>query len=232
MKMKPIIFAADDVRGTLEDRKTMFRQVVKPANPFKSRMAQKGGYKQGDGLWIDGYTADSDPNDHIKDYSISCCWIYKPYYIRDYAPYKVGDVLWVKETWAQASDLYGEFPQPIYKAEFSEEDLQEAKIKGFKWQSPVSMPRKAARLFLRVAGVRVERLHDISYGDGEIWAEGIPAMHDAMNEMRTFVLAWDKRNAKHNGGIYSWDRNPWVYAVAFERITKEEAERLKDDENT
>jgi integrase len=68
---------------------------MKPANPF-----YKGDkVTQGQGLWVDGYKKEEKPNGHIKDYSISSCWWRKEDYIKRYAPYKPGDILWVRETW-------------------------------------------------------------------------------------------------------------------------------------
>lgn len=49
-------------------------------------------------------------------------------------------------------------------------------------------------------------------------------------ELTRFILKhhpdviWDSLNAKRNGGIYAWKKNPWVWVYEFERIAKEDAE--------
>jgi len=91
------------------------------------------------------------------------------------------------------------------------------------------MPRKAARIFLRVTGVRVERLQEIDSCDA--FHEGFEGfLHfdpliGCAETVYYFMDTWDKIYAKHAGGIYSWDNDPWVWVIEFERISKEEAER-------
>jgi hypothetical protein len=73
------------------------------------------------------------------------------------------------------------------------------------------MPREAARMFLRIKSVRVERLQEITYQD--VLAEGLESGHDSK-----FITLWQSIN-----GPESWEANPWVWVVEFERITREEA---------
>lgn len=64
------------------------------------------------------------------------------------APYRPGDLLYVRETWTQDGDVYR------YKAGFCDQNR--------KWRPSIHMPKEAARIFLRVTDVRVERLQDIT----------------------------------------------------------------------
>lgn len=78
-------------------------------------------------------------------------------------PYHPGDILYVRETWAKVGDkAYG------YKAD----DIWSVP----RWRPSIHMPREAARIFLRVTDVRVERLQDIT--DEQALAEGVPEDDD------------------------------------------------------
>lgn len=138
-------------------------------------------------------------------------------------PCQTGDTLWVRETWnGDWCDHY------IYKA-----DGGSAKAAGYaaepKWRPSIHMPREAARLFLRVTGVRVERLKDID-GHG-ILKEGIdngksnPAMGTRWGNMQSMAFAelWDNTVKPEDRATYGWEANPWVWVIEFERISKDEA---------
>lgn len=92
------------------------------------------------------------------------------------------------------------------------------------------MPHEAARIFLRVTNVRVERLQDI----GDCTKEGIaPGRHETahMNdydERCDFKFLWGSTIKSKDRGMYGWDSNPYVWVIAFEKITKEESERGMD----
>lgn len=138
-------------------------------------------------------------------------------------PCQTGDTLWVRETWnGDWCDHY------IYKA-----DGGGAKAAGYaaepKWHPSIHMPKKAARLFLRVTGVRVERLKDID-GHG-ILKEGIdngksnPAMGTRWGNMQSMAFAelWNSTLKSADLPLYGWAANPWVWVIEFERISKDEA---------
>ena len=82
------------------------------------------------------------------------------------------------------------------------------------WQSPYFMPREAARIFLRVTDVRVERLQEIN--DDGVVSEG-------MEIGAPFDDLWDSTIKKADRTLYGWEANPWVWVITFERISKEEA---------
>lgn len=140
-------------------------------------------------------------------------------------PYAPGDILWVRETWAAWSPTYGVAPKLYYKADGDAPA-------GIKWHPSIYMPKEAARIFLRVTHVRVERLQDIT--PEQIDAEGC---NEFVYSAKTgeplpsgpswFKIAWDKTVPKHPNKFkrypYYWDDNPWVWVIEFERISKEEA---------
>ena len=100
------------------------------------------------------------------------------------------------------------------------------KICGVKWRPSIHMPRTAARLYLLVKSVRVERVQDIRSADAE--AEGVEKTGTCrwrdycgiesggfINPTASFVTLWDSLNAKRG---YPWDSNPWVWVIEFRRV--------------
>lgn len=155
---RAIIFSAESVRAIMDRRKTQTRRVVK---------SQPQAYFT-DFHWTDdGYVIWSSEN--IRGFSVA-----KP-------RYRVGDRLYIKETWAALWP--DEEPRPIeecnieYKADTNEPypggwPAEEARGNpdAPKWRSPIHMPRWASRINLTVCSVGVERLQDIS--DKDAIAEG------------------------------------------------------------
>jgi len=132
--------------------------------------------------------------------------------------YAAGDILWVREAWCKNenpnSPNYGGYE---YYADYEGAHCQSL----IKWRSPIFMPREAARLFLKVKTVRVERLQDITEEDAI--AEG---MSNTLVDGVVFISAkgnfhvfWDSLNIKRG---YGWDTNPWVWVIEFEREEVEE----------
>lgn len=91
------------------------------------------------------------------------------------------------------------------------------------WHSPIYMPRWASRITLEIAGVRVERLQSISYEDccretgAPLKWEGEGPEPYRRDMHGSFQILWDGINAKRG---YSWDSNPWVWAIEFKRIAQ------------
>lgn len=150
---KPIPFNDEMVRAIQNHNKTVTRRKVKPQPPKEAN----GIYERMDNCNFQMKVA---PYEGIYDYEII-------------PPYKVGDFLFVQETWSEDKHNY------LYRADFPYEDLE--KLKNImRWGSPKCMPRKAARIFLRVTDVRVERLQDITE-DG-VCEEGAEPLIQCPNE--------------------------------------------------
>ena len=133
-------------------------------------------------------------------------------------PYRPGDILYTRETWAQNANG-GWF----YKAD--------GKNEVFSWKPSIHMPREAARIFLRVIAVGVERLQNIdeegAKAEGANWRNG---KHIGFEEkmqrsaIDRFAEIWDSTLKPKDRALYGWGANPWVWVIEFERISKEEAQ--------
>lgn len=193
MAIKPILFNTEMVRAILDGRKTCTRRIVKDGIPD-------------DAMW--GYTAFTP-----KGY-ISCRGVYADGYGEGFfkLPYQPGDILYVRETWGHPISLNSD-KQYVFRADKIAES-------GFKndshiWHSSIHMPKKAARIWLNVTNVRVERLQDMTDDDAE--AEGC---FDYTSTALGFPDVWDSTIKKSNLDSYGWDANPWVWVIEFERCEK------------
>jgi len=83
------------------------------------------------------------------------------------------------------------------------------------WKRPaIFMPRVASRITLKVTGVRVERLQDISESDA--MAEGVEKRGDGdpiYPYTFSYAQLWEQLNGKG-----SWFADPWVWVVEFRRV--------------
>ena len=205
MAIKPILFNTEMVRAILEGRKTVTRRMVKP-RPEPDYAAVRGMYR--------------DSNGRLCAICHSCAGGIHAVY----PPCDRGDILWVRETWSRKET--GEY---LYKAD------NENPLSYLGWRPSIHMPREAARIFLRVTGVWVERLQDISEEQAE--DEGAPTAFEyntpdgpviALDEdgysYIGFKSVWEGTIKKKDRAAYGWDANPWVWVIEFKRISKEEAD--------
>ncbi len=208
-KAKQILFSTEMVRAILNDRKTVTRRPIKPPVEVHERT---------DGIFV------TRPRNFPDEY---CRFV-------PYEPYKVGDYLYVRETWAAYSRTYGTMPTLIYKADGNSPN-------GIKWHPSIHMPKEAARIFLRVTNVRVERLQDIITGDYKtplnINREGLISPccncthHNgdckdfiANNTCRlvdSYIDLWNSTVKKTNLDKYGWEANPWVWVITFKKVEVE-----------
>jgi hypothetical protein len=146
--------------------------------------------------------------------------------IERYRNWKVGDTIWVRETWAQCGTVIAEriayiaykADNPLLGATSKIKPCEVPKGKPFlktirKYRPSIHMPRWAARIFLEITNIRVERVQDISESDAE--AEGTNCDRTYRED---FIHLWDSINAKRHGGIYAWYKNPEVKVIEFKRI--------------
>lgn len=150
--------------------------------------------------------------------------------------YQPGDILYVRETWKKAPNGY------YYYEDWQRNDIADVT----KWKPSIHMPKEAARIWLKVTDVRVERLQDITE-DG-VWNEGFrftpPCLTRVSADGHTCDLdgpctshikycvmtmgelfgreLWDKTIKKSDLDRYGWSANPYVLVIEFERCEKSE----------
>ena len=130
-------------------------------------------------------------------------------------PYRPGDSLYVRETFC--INNFG----CHYRADWPDDNCPDMSADD-KWRPSIHMPREAARIFLRVTGVRVERLQDISMKD--VRNEGIEYdIERPVASYGKFVELWDSTIRPGIRALYGWGGNPWVWVIEFERYEKSEA---------
>jgi hypothetical protein len=202
MAIKPILFNTEMVRAILDGRKDATRRIVK-------------GFIPDDAVW--GYTAFTP-----KGY-ISCRGTFADGYGEKFfkLPCEPGDILYVRETWKKAPNGY------YYYEDWQRNDIADVT----KWKPSIHMPKEAARIWLKVTDVRVERLHEITEDGAK--AEGVidnrGFIHSPENEYdrihtarEHFIKIWNDTIKKSNLNCYGWDANPYVWIIEFERCEKPE----------
>ena len=141
-------------------------------------------------------------------------------------PYKVNDILYVRETWRELIRPVGTPTEYTYKA-----DTDKRAVGLFKWKPSIHMPKEAARLFLKVTGVKVAKLRDMELID--FLNEGIIVPPDPVIEnekllaMDKFIDLWNSTAGKKGTPEYyanNWYGNPYVWVIEFEVISREQAE--------
>jgi len=202
VKEKQILFSTPMVRAILEGRKTQTRRLIKPQP--------------------DGEIKANIPYEFYGTKTERIFTDTKAYL----APCSVGDILWVRETFCEVPYEYNHIPikgghittpKYAYKAD-SKRDYT-----GI-WKPSIHMPKAAARIWLEVTDVRVERLQEIT--EEAARAEGITRVEDGKWEsefrlgwfdgpIKAFRALWDSLNAKRG---YPWESNPWVWVIDFRRV--------------
>ena len=196
--IRPILFSGPMIRALLDGRKTQTRRVMKP-QPSDGFAPEVYGtvHKIRDGQFVmrKGHPIDIGygPINWDGDEAYPC------------PNGKPGDLLWVRETWADLRGGGFGF-QFAYAASTDSRGNEIRREYGVKWKPSIHMPRQASRLTLRITDVRVLRLQDISESDaraeGRSLTPGDPAGY--------FPETWERIN-----GPGSWDANTWVWALTF-----------------
>lgn len=186
MAIRPILFNGEMVRAILDGRKICTRRLVK-------------------------HNVDAVLNSpyHMEHPETEDVWLIKRLCR---APYDPGDILYVRETWGEG---YAEGTY-IYKADDKLAELPTIKkTSKILYHPSIHMPKEAARIWLKVTDVRVERLQDMTDDDAE--AEGC---FDYTSTALGFPDIWDSTIKKSDRDRYEWVANPWVWVIEFERCEK------------
>lgn len=198
---KPILFNTEMVKAILDDRKTVTRRVVKVENDSEYMDI------------INTFGSNENLNSAVFIYFKS--WnlntpsegetVYR--YTEVKLPYQEGDILYVRETFDEYTGGY------CYKADWQG-------VVG-KWKPSIHMPKAAARLFLKVTNVRVERLHEINKED--YVKEGITNnfIEHMYTSVMDWMILWDSTIKEKDLDKYGWKANPYVWVIEFERVEVE-----------
>lgn len=154
-----------------------------------------------------------------------------------HSPYEVGDILYVRETYANISGFtnYADYEidsdlKYLFKCDDNGEEHAFVDIGVKRWRPSIHMPKEAARIFLRVIDVRVERLQDMQHDapakegihfqscpDGFSWKSKTSIDCCYINPMGAFRALW---NTTVSEDWQKFESNPWVWVIEFERIEK------------
>lgn len=186
--LKPILFNTDMVRAILDGRKTVTRRVIKPH------------FRPGEVGWQ--VITEKHSGKYVRIEYLDE-WENETRYMSE--PFRPGDILYVRETWAEMPYGY------VYRAD---DERPEGWDSEDRWRPSIHMPKEAARIFLRVKSVRVDRLQNIT--DEDIEAEG-------MEIGCYFDELWNSTIKPADLETYGWEANPLVWVIEFERCEKEEA---------
>lgn len=228
MSIKPILFNAEMVRAILDGRKTCTRRIIK-TQP-RSKLCYEFG-----GTWV--YPSSSAHEIWGEEYKLPDDIAKEDLAKRWNPPYHTDDILYVRETWQKAGvvddfDKVVDGTEKYYYAAGPEKpcfdywvDPETGEHKDrMPWRPSIHMPKEAARIWLKVTNVRVERLQDIT-GQG-VLKEGLNshvhpnASYFDMNQLEMFENLWNSTIKKSDLDRYGWDANPWVWVIEFERCEK------------
>lgn len=231
VRERPILFSGPMVRAILDGRKTQTRRVVKP-QPTSEATPVFGS------LYL-GPDVENEPTPYLV-------WQDDPQaYFKLPCPFGVpGDLLYVRET-AELQFIAGDY-WVCYEADRDGDVIEDpddftlAWIEKAKWKTAepgvsvtprrpgMLVPKSLSRIWLRVTGVRVERVRDITEEDavaegmtqrGHWWDAGPNWEGDGVGEnaVDAFSVLWNLLNGPRG---YGWDVNPWVFVIQFERVVR------------
>lgn len=234
MAIKPILFNTEMVRANLDGRKSCTRRIVKPQPQGRLCYTFAGcdcgtwGYpsKTAYENWGDEYKLPED----ITDEELKRRW--NP-------PYHTDDILYVRETWHKGLERY------MYRADYSDTEkfYRNGKEIEMKWKPSIRMPKEAARIWLKVTDVKVERLQEMkpvdvikegAYPDcwdclntyGESGSQCCYGTEEQCSQCDEVMMEWEKlwnsTIKKADLDRYGWDASPWVWVIEFEQCEKPE----------
>ncbi len=213
MKVLPILFNADMVRAILDGKKTVTRRICKDGDDYT--VPDMGFYSADRRTYAVHSYADTE-----HEYKLSI--VERP------CPICPGDILYVREAWQECEwgYLYRAWPKGLH---------QPGTYKGMQWRPSIHMPKEAARIWLKVTDVRVERLKDIT--EEQAMKEGFSGIRcrcggtayactDCYNSgwieppFVGFMYTWNSTIKKADLDRYGWDANPWVWVIEFSRCER------------
>lgn len=246
MAIKPILFNTEMVRAILDGRKTCTRRTLK--HPF---IVHPNGYitKPRGNENLCPYDPPYQPGDILyvrETWRVGAWDIFNQMIAFDYKDGTCGELTYIHDR-----ELFDRLVNQSRndarqaKCEYNGADFVWEKGKSpCRWHPSIHMPKEAARIWLKVTDVRVERLQSITEGEAiREGAEGEKCHHtntgafgctDCMNTgwieppQVEFMQIWDSTIKKSDLDRYGWDANPWVWVIEFERCKKPEEDKRCD----
>ena len=229
MAIKPILFNTEMVRAILAGRKSCTRRICKDANEYT--VPDMDFYNADRRTYAVHNFADKEQMEQLSTAERTC-------------PICPGDILYVRETvWQKIGyylDIDGE-TKPSWYNEFKYVASDEKPETGwnYSWakRPSIHMPKEAARIWLKVTDVRVERLREITPKDSENEGVGNLFYEDIGYSEKNygtevdpeygiakeqFAWLWESTIKKSDIDRYGWGANPWVWVIEFERCEKPE----------
>lgn len=247
MKTKPILFNERMVRAILEGRKKQTRRLIKPRysgdacnfqvlentetgarrveliDEYENGLDRyvKSAYKEGDILYVREawqYVYETEYDRECGKENNYCRNIRTLIANWDDVPKTL-----INEK-SQNESCDGMAPRPQY-AVFRASDIRYTDPENkLLWKPSIHMPKEAARIWLKVTGVGIEQLQDITEEDAQ--AEGFykgwsltEQSSRAMTAKQAFMWLWDT-TVDPNDDYSKWLFNPWVWVYSFERCEK------------
>ncbi len=246
MAIKPILFnkqiSTEMVRAILDGRKTCTRRLVSSRQflgmlPDKCKNAAPDEFLKGKRMMFKPYCDMTDAELIMTAYK---------------APYQPGDIMYVRETWQYLYELDGneqiiEGTGKYYYAATDTipfdtyVDASGVTHERVPWHPSIHMPKEAARIWLKVTGVRMERLQEMkpvdvikegAYPDcwdclntyGESGSQCCYGTKEECSQCDEVMMEWEKlwtsTIKKSDLDCYGWDANPYVWVISFERCEK------------
>lgn len=232
MAEKGILFNTEMIRAIIDGRKTQTRRPIRPqpmgrlCYSMAGSNAGKWGYMTEICRKAWGYSGDDILQDPTKE-DLEKRWT---------PPCHTDDLLYVRETWFYEShmeDLTAGEPdlpsgrykhryvyyadQPDYPVNFG------AGATG--WRPSIHMPKEAARIWLKVTNVSIQRLKEIT--DEDAIAEGFEA-DETFKAHERFAMTWNSVygftkavNGWRMSSPENWGSNPLVWVISFKQIERE-----------
>ena len=228
-----ILFNTEMVRAILDGRKSCMRRICKDGNEYT--VPDMNFYNADRRTYAVHNYADKKHTDKLSIAERSC-------------PICLGDILYVRETWQYLYELDGneQIVEDTGKYYYAATDtilfdtyVDENGVKHdhAPWIPSIRMPKEAARIWLKVTDVRVERLQEITpqqaenEGVGNLFYEDIGYSEKNYGTevdkeygiaREQFAWLWESTIKKSDLDRYGWNANPWVWVIEFERCEKPE----------
>ena len=216
MRVLPILFNTEMIRAIMDGRKTVTRRLVKPQMPD---VCPECMHIHADYIY-----------DRIAE-NIYCAICGEPLQPEIKPSYQPGDILYVREIWNtnHLHEYSNESNEYVYKADY------DGHAGEFGWRPSIHMPKEAARIWLKVTDVKVERLKSIT--EAQALKEGFKgepcscggtayACTDCYNTgwieppLVGFMYTWESTIKKVDINRYGWNAAPWVWVIEFEHCEK------------